>query len=100
MGTDTTYAEWHLTPRGWVEGDWSVSCPPPQSTTPPMDRIETWQVKETSHDVYPTRPQREWKLVWASPENTEADRKKLRAKTRTPANESTNPRRAFWDFPL
>ena len=99
MGTDTTYVEWHLTPRGWVHGDWSANSPLQSITPPPNDRVETWIVKEESHDVYSSRPHKEWSLVWSSPEYTEADRRKLRAQIRTPAKESDDSKRAFWDFP-
>lgn len=100
MGTDTIYEEWHLTPRGWVRGSWKVDTPPLQSTIPPEDRVETWLKKETSHDVYPSKPHSEWTLVWSSSDGSADDRKKLRAKMRTPAPESDDPTRAFWDFPL
>jgi hypothetical protein len=86
MGTETFYTTWHLTPNGWI---------PEQSTSPPPDRVETWQEKVTEHDVY-GNPCREWKLLWASTNHSDEHRKQLRAKCR-----SLPPRdgRLFWDFP-
>lgn len=100
MGTDTTYTEWHLTLRGWIQGNWGVHYPPETSHTPPEDRIETWLEKETTHDVYSSKPLREWKRIWESPDHTEYERKDLRAKIRTPpVEECANSRRVFWEFP-
>ncbi len=100
MGYDTTYTEYHLTPRGWIEGAWAVNEPPKDSPPPPEDRIETWLEKESSHDTYSSKPQREWKLLWASPNYAEEERKQLRAKARNEVvTEPNRTKRLFWNFP-
>ncbi len=80
MGYDTTYTEYHLTARGWIEGAWAVDQPPTHSPPPPADRIETWLLKETTHDTYVSKPVQEWELLWASPHYLEEERRQLRAK--------------------
>ena len=82
MGYDSTYTEYHLTPRGWVEGSWAANKQPQSTSPPPEDRIETWIEKETTHDTYISKPTREWKLIWASPDYSEEERKKMRANIR------------------
>jgi len=86
MGTETSFATWHLTPNGWILED---------STSPPADRVETWQEKVTSHDVY-DNPCREWTLLWPSSAHSEEERKQLRVKFRSLP---PSGRRVFWDFP-
>ncbi len=101
MGTDTTYQEWYLTPRGWVSGPYSANFPLIQSTNTPADRVETWIEKNESHDVYPSRIRPEWELVWALNEYSDEERKRLREAMRNkPAPESDDPHRGFWNFPV
>ncbi len=66
MGRDTTFTEYHLTQRGWMEGAWAVDKPPENLHPPPENRIETWRVNETSHDTYPQKPIPEWERIWVS----------------------------------
>jgi hypothetical protein len=77
--------EWHLTPRGWVLGDWSPNgiCTETK-TPPPVDRIETWVTTETSYDGWVTKAQTEWAPIWASPQHGEAERQILRSRHHKP----------------
>jgi hypothetical protein len=100
MGYDTTYTEYHLTPNGWVEGNW-WSNEPPQNSAPPVDRIETWLLKETTHDPYIYRITKDWVLIWKSPDYMEEDRKRMRAKIRNEVVIRPNPFRCKEiDFPI
>jgi hypothetical protein len=96
MGYDTTYTEYHLTPRGWIQGAWDANKLPIEST-PPEDRIETWLQEETTHDTYPGKPTRDWKLLWIQPNHSEEERKNLRAKFRK--SSVLDSRRLCLDFP-
>ena len=82
MGYDTTYSEYHLTPRGWIQGAWAVEKPPTDSSPLPEDRIETWLLKETTHDIHIGKLQREWTQLWKSFELSEEQRRRLRARAR------------------
>ena len=97
MGTDTIYSRYYLTPRGWIEGDWAANRPIEVSNTPPDDCIETWELKEQSHDSYPTRPTRDWEFVWVSEDYSEEDRKKFRAEAKERA---TSNEQYSWKFPF
>ena len=99
MGTDVTYEEWHLTPRGWVAGGYSANSLPITSTNPPADRVETWIDKQESHDVYSSRIYHDWKLRWSSDVHSDEERRKLRSVMRKPAPESDDPHRSSWNFP-
>ncbi|MGC4098630.1 MAG: hypothetical protein QM706_16075 [Nitrospira sp.] len=100
MVTDTVYVEWHLTPRGWIRGTWSINKPLQSSPPPPDDRVETWVKTETTHNNQFAHAQKEWALTWASSLHSEADRQALRASTRKPVPETEHPKPATWDFPL
>ena len=93
--------EWHLTPRGWVLGDWFPNDEPSEpKMLPPVDRIETWCTIETSYDGWTTKAQTEWTLIWASPEHSETERQVLRARHHKPGSESKNPQIASWGYSL
>lgn len=74
MRTDTVHVEWHLTPRGWVLGDWSANEPLELRTLPPDDREETWVKTETRHGVSFALLRTTWSFKWSSPHHNEADR--------------------------
>jgi hypothetical protein len=100
MSKDIVHFQWHLTPRGWVRGDWSANEPLEFRTPPPADRVETWVTTETTYDMQFAKAHKEWTLTWASPEQNEEERTALRSTIRTPAPESENPSLKTWDFPL
>jgi len=100
MGYDTTYTEYHLTPRGWIQGAWAVGREPTDTSPPPEDRIETWLQVETTHDTYIGKPSREWKLLWESDQHSEEEREHLRDKARNNVVTDTNgTQHVFWHFP-
>ena len=100
MATDHVCVEWHLTPRGWVQGNWSINKPLAPELTPPDDRVETWVKSQTTPNSDFSRTQIQWSLTWTSPEHSEADRQTLRANTRYLALDCENPPATSWDFPL
>jgi hypothetical protein len=100
MSKDIVHFEWHLTPRGWVRGDWSANDPLESSVPPPADRVETWMTTETTYDMQFEKAKREWSLTWASSQHSEGERKALRASIRVLAPESETARPIPSDFPL
>ena len=100
MSTDTIHVEWHLTPRGWVHGDWSANQPLLSTAEPPDDRIETWLKSETRNAASFAPLQTTWSLLWACPHYSEANRKALRQQTRTLAGMLTNTLKIFETIPL
>ncbi|MCA9422698.1 MAG: hypothetical protein KC592_16890 [Nitrospira sp.] len=97
MGTDTVNSRFHLTPEGWIEGGWAANQQITNPAPPPNDCIETWEEKEQSHDYYSSGLSRDWKLIWASQDYSEEERKKFRAK----AKENASPlNQLSWKFPL
>jgi len=100
MSKDIVHVEWHLTPRGWVRGDWSANEPLYSNVLPPADRVETWVTTETTYDMQFAKTQREWSLAWASPQYSEVERAALRASIRVLAPESETARPIPSDFPL
>jgi hypothetical protein len=97
MGTDTVYFRYYLTPEGWVEGGWAANRPLENLPPPPDDCIEAWEEKEQSHDYYSSGLSRDWKLIWASQDYSEDDRKKFRPKAKEKASPLNRP---SWKFPL
>ncbi len=84
----SVHYEWHLTPRGWVRGDWFLDDERREPTmSPPLDRIETWCTTETSYDGWISKAQTEWARIWASPQHSEAERQVLRAQHHKPGSE-------------
>lgn len=97
--TEQVLVEWHLTPRGWVRGNWSTNKPLEMKVPPPPDRIETWVRIEIAHEFRYAPTQKGWSLTWFSPEHSEAERRRLRAIVRTPAPETQIAKLTVWDFP-
>ncbi|MDK2742899.1 MAG: hypothetical protein NDI90_08280 [Nitrospira sp. BO4] len=100
MRTTTIQIEWHLTPRGWVNGDWSAQGPLTPRSSPPEDRVETWVKSEVCQPTTFVPLEIKWSLVWASPHHSEIDRKVLRAKIRTVVVGPNNPSEVYGEFPL
>ena len=100
MNKDIVRVEWHLTPKGWVRGHWSINKPFQSGSLPPADRIETWMKTETTHNRNFAQTQRHWSLTWASPDYSEAARKAMRARIRKPAPDSESSKHVPHDFPL
>ena len=100
MRTSTIQIEWHLTPKGWVSGDWSGNGPVTSRSNPPEDRIETWVKSEVCQAVTFVPLEINWALVWASPNHSDADRKALRARIRKVVLGPNNPSKVYGEFPL
>ena len=100
MSKDIVHFEWHLTPRGWVRGDWSANEPLHSNINPPADRVETWVTTETTYDMQFANAQREWSLLWASLQHSDAERAAMRANVRFLAPESETARPVPESFPL
>jgi hypothetical protein len=100
MSKDIVHVEWHLTPRGWVRGDWSANEPLESDVPPPADRVETWVTTETTYDMQFAKAQTEWSLTWVSSQHREVERSALRASVRVPAPESETTKSTPVDFPL
>ncbi|MGC4098939.1 MAG: hypothetical protein QM706_17660 [Nitrospira sp.] len=100
MATEITRVEWHLTPRGWVRGNWGINVPLGNNLPVPVDRIETWLTIETIPAEDRAPKQKDWNLVWVSPLHSEMDRKHLRATIRKPApGYESRKEGTHWDFP-
>ncbi|UVT20098.1 MAG: hypothetical protein H8K03_20355 [Nitrospira sp.] len=99
MRIETFHVEWHLTPRGWVRGNWSTDKPLALKISPPDDRIETWVKIEITHDRQYSRTHMEWSLTWTSPQYSELMKQAFRTRIRVPAPESASPRISVWKFP-
>ncbi len=97
--TEQVQVEWHLTPRGWVRGNWSINKPLELKVPPPADRIETWVKIETTQGFQYTHAQKGWSLAWISPQYSDAERRRFRAIVRTPAPETQISKMTAWDFP-
>lgn len=100
MSKDIVHFEWHLTPRGWVRGDWSANEPLESNVPPPADRVETWVTTEITYDMQFAKAERKWSLAWASPQHSEVERTALRASIRGLAPESETAKPVPTDFPL
>jgi hypothetical protein len=100
MSKDIVHFEWHLTPRGWVRGNWSANEPLHVEVPAPADRVETWVTTETTYNMQFAKAQREWSLAWASPQHGDDERAALRASVRGLAPESETAKPAPQDFPL
>ena len=100
MATNLVCIEWHLTPRGWVQGNWSINKPLILESPPPQDGVETWMKTQIILDSDYSRTQYLWSLTWASPKHSEADLKSLRATIREPAPESESLDATSLDFLL
>ena len=85
MSRDIVHVQWHLTPRGWVRGDWSANEPLESRTPPPADRVETWVTTETTYDMQFAK---------------DVERAALRATVRDLAPESETAKPDSQDFPL
>ena len=71
MSYDKTTQEYHLTPKGWITGAYSVYSDVQNFVEAPQDRVETWECNmEQSHptakEIY------EWTRIWVSPNVTES----------------------------
>jgi hypothetical protein len=97
---DIVHFEWHLTPRGWVRGDWSANEPLHSRVPPPADRVETWVTTEITYDMQFAQAERKWALAWASAQHSELERTALRASIRGLAPESETAKPIPTDFPL
>ena len=97
---DIVHFQWHLTPRGWVRGDWSANEPLEPRTPPPADRVETWVTTETTYDMQFANTQWEWSRAWASPQHSEEERTAMRANLRFLAPESETAKPVPKNFPL
>ncbi|CUS37315.1 hypothetical protein COMA2_30204 [Candidatus Nitrospira nitrificans] len=100
MSKDIVHFEWHLTPRGWVRGDWSANEPLHSRVPPPADRLETWVTTETTYDMQFAKADRKWSLAWASAQHSELERRTLRGRIRVLAPESETAKPIPSDFPL
>lgn len=100
MRTTTIQIEWHLTPRGWVNGDWSAQGTLTPRSNPPEDRVETWVKSEVCQAITFLPLKIDWSLVWASPQYSDIDRKALRADIRTVAPGPNNPAKVYGEFPF
>ena len=84
MAKDTVYVEWHLKPRGWVRGNWTLNKPFQSSFPHPTDRVETELKMEITHDNNFVNAQKEWALTWVAPQFGDAERQVLRATVHIP----------------
>lgn len=65
MSYDKTTQEYHLTPKGWVTGTYSVYNDVQNHVEPPHDRVETWECH--MEQSYPTSKETyEWRRIWVT----------------------------------
>jgi hypothetical protein len=87
MSADKTTHEWHLTPKGWVEGTFSIYdvAQAPGIVEPPSDRVETWVRNMTQSSSF-SKEYVTWECVWHSPNYSREEREKLGKKYPRPAH--------------
>jgi hypothetical protein len=73
MPVDESLTFFHLTPRGWFEG---------QRARMPKDCVETWQ-RSMVQFTWGSKELVEWSCVWTSAKWSKAERKRLRDRFRT-----------------
>jgi hypothetical protein len=80
MAVDRIKTHYHLTPRGWIEGNvdsmWTADN---RTVEPPADRVETWEHKLYQASGW-SREENSWSMIWFSPEISAEERKALHKK--------------------
>ena len=82
MSYDSSYDEYHLTPKSWVGGV-SEYMGQQSEVSPPADRVETWARRMTQPSA--SSPDAvAWECIWQSPEHSDTARKRLRERLPKP----------------
>jgi hypothetical protein len=63
MSASNEWTEWHLTPRGWEEGDTKKDFVGTKTTPTPKDRVLTFRYKEFLSSVY-SKPDIGKTMIW------------------------------------
>jgi hypothetical protein len=85
MSADNWLQEYHLTPRGWIEGTSTSYGRVEKTVERPSDAVETWTEHLTQSSMYsPTYSSK--KLIWTSPDHTQEERDAIRAQFKEPFN--------------
>ena len=77
MAYDRYEAEYHLTPAGWIIGTITDFGSTEAVIEPPPDRVETWLYEMEQSSGW-SGEARHWRLLWAHPTMTVADRSIVR----------------------
>jgi hypothetical protein len=80
VAVDRIESLYHLTPRGWVEGNVDSMWSDLNTTSErPGDCVETWKHKLYQASGY-SREENSWFMVWFNPSVSEEERKALHLK--------------------
>jgi hypothetical protein len=91
MSQDRTEREYHLTPIGWMAGNFWVYGTLTEEKSAPSDRVETW-IEEIDDPSGWASEIVTWKPVWVSPDVTNETRADLNQKFPQPRH---TPRKAY-----
>ena len=78
MAVDRYSVEYHLTPRGWIEGTETFFGKTQKELSPPEDRVETW-LKEVEQSSGYSPESVDWNVIWSDPTKTKDEIAKLRS---------------------
>jgi hypothetical protein len=90
MAYDRYSIEYHLTPRGWIEGTTTYFSATDHKAAPPFDRVETW-LKDVEQSSGWSREDVSWSRIWQDSTKTAEEIKTLRAKFPPPHNFPSHP---------
>ena len=91
MAYDRYSIEYHLTPRGWIEGTTTYFGTVDREVALPADRVETW-LKDVEQSSGWSPEDVSWSRTWRDPTKTDDEIKALRAKFPAPHKFPSNPK--------
>lgn len=87
MASDDLETEYHLTPRGWIEGtERFFGKVQREEVERPADAIETWVHKIYQRSEW-SREERSWHCIWYNPSFEENERKERRSEFPKPTED-------------
>ena len=73
MVASQEWTEWHLTPKGWVEGSSRIDLQNPTNVEPPSDRVLTYKYTEVLRSGY-SEMEKSVERIWTSGNEVEITR--------------------------
>jgi hypothetical protein len=83
MADDDYATDWHLTPRGWVQGTDVYFGRPTAESPPPEDRVLTMRDRVYQRSNW-SREEKSWTQIWRSPVISDSEIAALRARYADP----------------